>query len=291
MQTQEYKLGIDGGGTGCRARLTDMSGHMLGEGRAGPANILLGAQVALASIMKATHLALERAGLDVRSLGRTRAGLGLAGANVPSARAQFEAVALPFLSATIRSDAEVACLGAHGGRDGGILILGTGSQGIVHCAGRFISVGGWGFPASDTGSGAVLGRAAVRRALLAHEGIEKPSAFTAQLMARFDNRPDKVVEWAASAQPRDWAEFAPMVFEHAAGRDAVALQLVHASAADAQRLVDRLAALGAAQVVLMGGLAAPTRPYLADAAAALLAEPAGDALDGALMLASAHGLS
>jgi len=35
-------LGVDGGGTQCRARLCAPSGTMLGEGRAGPANIHLG---------------------------------------------------------------------------------------------------------------------------------------------------------------------------------------------------------------------------------------------------------
>ena len=35
-------LGVDGGGTRCRARLTEVDGRMLGEGIAGSANIRLG---------------------------------------------------------------------------------------------------------------------------------------------------------------------------------------------------------------------------------------------------------
>ncbi len=39
METVDFLLGIDGGGTQCRARLARPSGKTLGEGVAGPANI------------------------------------------------------------------------------------------------------------------------------------------------------------------------------------------------------------------------------------------------------------
>ena len=37
-------LGVDGGGTRCRARLADLTGEVLGEAVTGPANIGLGLQ-------------------------------------------------------------------------------------------------------------------------------------------------------------------------------------------------------------------------------------------------------
>ena len=40
-------LGVDGGGTRCRARLADVAGKTLGEGLAGPANIRHGLQESL----------------------------------------------------------------------------------------------------------------------------------------------------------------------------------------------------------------------------------------------------
>ena len=36
----KYVVGIDGGGTRCRALLQDIDGNTLGEGAAGPANIM-----------------------------------------------------------------------------------------------------------------------------------------------------------------------------------------------------------------------------------------------------------
>lgn len=284
MAEQKFRLGIDGGGTGCRARLVNGQGQVVGQGQAGPANITLGAEVALGAVLEATRHALQQAGLGDDALPYIRAGLGLAGANVERHRQAFEKLPLPFHSSVLRSDAETACLGAHGGRDGAILILGTGSQGVVYRDGRFITVGGWGFALSDSGSGAILGRAAVRRSFLAREGIEPRSPFTDTVMQRFDNDYAAMLEWSSRARPREWAEFARIVFEHAQRQDPVAQQLARASASAVERMLERLVALGAERIALMGGVAAPTRPYLAAKYDALLVEPLGDALDGALLL-------
>lgn len=284
MVEQQYSLGIDGGGTGCRARLVDMQGRVIGQGHAGPANLTLGVPTVRQAVLDATRAALAQAGLDDHALPATRAGLGLAGANVEHHRQAFEQVALPFQSWVLRSDAETACLGAHDGRDGAILILGTGSQGVVYRNGRFHTVGGWGFALSDSGSGAILGRAAVRRAFLAREGIEPGSPLTDTVMRRFDNDYAAMLEWSSRARPREWAQFARLVFEHAQQQDPVALQLVRASAASVERMLERLLALGAARISLMGGVAQPTRPYLSAKYDPVLVEPAGDALDGALLL-------
>ncbi len=235
--------------------------------------------------MEATRKALTSARLTEDALNVTCAGLGLAGANVDKHRDAFATVPLPFCCTALRSDAETACLGAHGGADGAILILGTGSQGVVCRSGVFATIGGWGFHVSDGGSGALLGRAAVRRALLAKEGIETSSPLTEAILARFGHDCAAVVEWAGGAQPRDWASFARLVFAHAEWLDDVALDLVRASAAVAERMIERLIGLGASRIALMGGLAQPTRQYLSTRVAAALVEPQGDAMDGALLLA------
>lgn len=280
------RLGIDGGGTGCRARLVDEQGQVLGEGSAGPANLALGAEPARAAVLQAARRALHQAALPDSVLARTTAGLGMAAANVAKHREAFARLALPFHSFVIASDAEAACLGAHAGRDGAILILGTGSQGVLYRHGRFSTVGGWGFALSDDGSGALLGREAVRQSFQVLDGVAAPSGLTRAVMDRFGNDRGAMLEWAAAARPGDWAVFARMVFEHAAQHDAAALRLVLDSAAAAERLLDRLVDLGAQRIALMGGVAAPTRRYLSSRFEGLLVEPAGDAMDGALLLAA-----
>jgi glucosamine kinase len=280
-----FRLGVDGGGSGCRARLSDAAGHVLGEGEAGPANLALGIESAVRAVLMATRMALRAARLPETVLAQTSACLGLAGGNVPQLRRVFQTQTLPFRSTVLRSDAEIACLGAHLGQDGAILILGTGSQGIVQRAGEFVTVGGWGFALSDDGSGAQLGRAAVRRAFQAHEGIAESSALTRAILQRFSNELENMLSWSSHAKPKDWAVFARDVFDHARSDDAVALQLILESVDHVHQMLDRLISLGAKRISLMGGVAAPTRPYLHSRYANVLVEPLGDAMDGALWVA------
>ncbi|MEI9418371.1 BadF/BadG/BcrA/BcrD ATPase family protein, partial [Mesorhizobium sp. Cs1321R2N1] len=58
----DYFLGVDGGGTGCRARLEDAQGMVLGQGLSGPATTRLGIEAAWGSIAKAYGAAIDEAG-------------------------------------------------------------------------------------------------------------------------------------------------------------------------------------------------------------------------------------
>lgn len=58
----EYYVGIDGGGTSCRARIRDNQGRLLGEAKTGSANILLGVESAMGSVIEAiTQAAIQAA--------------------------------------------------------------------------------------------------------------------------------------------------------------------------------------------------------------------------------------
>ncbi|MBX8828293.1 N-acetylglucosamine kinase, partial [Ochrobactrum sp. SFR4] len=54
----DYILGIDGGGTGCRAAIADTSGKVLGTGQAGPADIMTDMDTSVVNILAATDAAL-----------------------------------------------------------------------------------------------------------------------------------------------------------------------------------------------------------------------------------------
>jgi glucosamine kinase len=136
MSTETLLLGVDGGATLCRARLQAMSGELLGEGMAGPANIRLGLQQSFSSVLEATTECLRQAGLAPGDLARIVACLALAGASEPGALAQAQQHGHPFCKAMITTDARAACIGAHGGRDGGVLVVGTGTVGWAELAGR-----------------------------------------------------------------------------------------------------------------------------------------------------------
>jgi glucosamine kinase len=87
------------------------------------------------------------------------------------------------------------------------------------------------------------------------------------------------------ARPADWAKLAPVVFDHADGGDPVAAAIISMAVAEIEALVGRLVADGVERVALMGGLAASFRPHLSPDVVQVLAEPLGDALEGALGLA------
>lgn len=278
-------LGIDGGGTHCRARLCDQSGAVLGSGQAGAANTTLGMDRAFQEIMNATHAAIADAGLDVACRRRIYAGLGLAGLSLRRDHRAANAHGHPFAGLRAETDAYVACLGAHQGQDGAVLIVGTGSCGLLIKDGSERTVGGWGFLVSDQGGGAQLGRKALRRALAEHDSIHPPSSLGRALMARFGDDPEAVVTWSETATPKSYGDFAPIVFDHAGDGDTAALELVGATAGDIERLILALVAKGAERVALIGGLAEPIAPWLSDRAKAHLTEAVGGPLEGSVMLA------
>src|SRR3954471_6622328 len=73
-------IGIDGGGTHCRARIRDGAGRLIGEGTGGPANLRLGPAVAMASIVAAAKAAAGAGNLKESALAHAAVGLGMAGA-------------------------------------------------------------------------------------------------------------------------------------------------------------------------------------------------------------------
>src|SRR5215475_13005740 len=84
MQSGTLLVGIDGGGTRCRARLCAASGARLADAVTGPANIRLGFKLAMIAVMSAIEQCLDQAGLSRRDLDRITACLALAGASEPT---------------------------------------------------------------------------------------------------------------------------------------------------------------------------------------------------------------
>jgi glucosamine kinase len=285
LKANALLLGVDGGGTKCRARLCAPSGATLGEAVAGPANIRLGLETSLAAVLQATWQCLDQAGLSSRDLPRVIACLALAGASEPATLAAAQAKKHPFGRTTITTDAHAACVGAHGGGDGGIIVVGTGSIGWAEIGGRHYRVGGWALPVSDEGSGAWLGCEALRRVLWAHDGRIAWTALLNALFDRFQRDPHAIVQWTSEALPRDFGSLAPQVVEHAMRGDPAGIELMQLAAAHVDALAARLVGLGARRLSLVGGLALYMTPWVSEHTHAHLVPPAGDALDGALQLA------
>jgi glucosamine kinase len=280
-----FFIGIDGGATSCRARIRDADGNLLGEGCSGPANIQLDWHLANESICGASRAAVRAAELDERALHRAHAGLGLAGAGLKSACDRLRAERNLFASIELGTDAYIAWLGAHRGSDGGVVILGTGSCGLAIVNGRRIDVGGWGAEISDEAGGQRMGREALRRALWAFDGRAERTRLSTVILDRFQSDPAKIISFAATATPAQYAALAPLIFYYASTDDSLAVTLVQEAADAAVRIIDRLIEAGAPAISLTGGLAEPLASWLPDRVRNFLAAPQSDPLDGAILMA------
>lgn len=281
----ELYLGIDAGGTHTRGRLVSGTGQILGTGEAGPANTPAGLPQALRAIEDAYSQAVTEGGLTQAEISSIDAGMGIAGLNRRGFLEGLKAHDFPFNTTAFASDAAIANLGAHGGEDGAIVVVGTGSVGFARVGDDIFTIGGYGFPVSDEGSGAELGLRAIRRALWARDGRIPHTPMTLEVLDRFHESAGEIVDWTARATPADYAALAPMVLNHAIQSDPNAELIVQEAARRIEAIIRALLERGAPYCCLMGGTSARLRDWLAPSIRERLRDPLGDALDGAILLA------
>lgn len=271
----ELFLGLDGGGTGCRAAIASADGLILGRGTGGAANINSDLNGAADSIMQAVTGAL--AGLDVAP-DRLTATLGLAGGAMREAAARL-AEMLPLGRIQIVNDAVTAARGAIGDQDGILAAIGTGSVFAIQRAGQLRQVGGRGFLMGDEGSGAVLGRAALVQAMRAGDGMTAMTPLLSDLLREFGGH-QGIIAFGNRARPADFAALAPRLI----GSDDAAARAIMADATqDVRHIIATLQGGAALPVTFIGGLGPAYAARLADAWPQRPAQ--GDGVDGALLMA------
>jgi len=257
-------LGIDGGGSKCRVILTTDDHQVLGEGLSGPANPVRGMKVATDSILSATHQALHCAGLPHKDISRLIVGAGLAGVNMPEYFRIFSDWQHPFAAMYLTSDLHVACIGAHQGGDGAVIIAGTGSCGLADVKGQLIEVGGHGFPYGDNGSGAWMGLQLVHHVLLAKD-LLGPATLLTDLLCQELKLSDtlQLVDFFMHATPTTYAKYAPLVFIAAEQGDVIAAEIICQAAAHINAIAVRLLSIQPPRLSMIGGLAHKLLPFLA----------------------------
>jgi N-acetylglucosamine kinase-like BadF-type ATPase len=183
-----FWLGVDGGGTNCRAVIADDAGKTLGEGRAEAANFLrVGLGRAVSHVKQAVHQACAQAGIGPSQV--TAACIGLAGVSHPDHNRQMLGAlkeALPIKEILLETDARVALAGATGNNMGIVIIAGTGSIACgINARGRFARSGGWGPIMGDEGSGSYIGRRALEAVMMAYDYRGKPTAMMDPVLKHF----------------------------------------------------------------------------------------------------------
>ena len=192
-----HVLGIDAGGTKTVALLADGDGRIIGEGRAGAANLQTEGELEVEKIL---HTVIEQA-TDGGHLPISAVCLGMAGVDRRDDAVIIRDVMrrLGFRSnALIVNDALIALVAGAGASPGVVVISGTGSiaYGVSH-HGVAARAGGWGPTLGDEGSGYWIGRRALAavmrdvdgrgpqtdltRLVLRHFSLPKPEALVAEI--------------------------------------------------------------------------------------------------------------
>lgn len=247
-------MGIDGGGTNCRVRIESVNGQFLGSGIAGSANPSVGMEVVVKSILNATNAALSDAQLPLEAISQLVVGAGLAGLHLTK---HFESVAAwqhPFKKLYLTDDLVVANLGAHDGKDGAMLIAGTGFSALSVVNGDKTAIGGYGFLMGDQCSGSWIGYQAVQSALLAYDKLAPETQLEKLLDKYIGRKGGELAEILLDATPRDFAALAPFVFEAAENNDSTANQILTKSADFISRVVGLLLKSKPPRLSLIGGI-------------------------------------
>lgn len=270
----EIFLGIDGGGSKCKAIVMSAENEVLGTGIAGPANPLHGYEQAINSITESAKLALKDAGIDESELSNIVAGVGLAGVNLPVLFEQMSNWQYPFKKMFLATDLLIACLGAHNGKDGAVMITGTGSCGFSYVDGHPYIVGAHGFPHGDKGSGAWFGLQAAKQSLLSLDGLIAPSKINDKILALLNVKDDvELVEVIAGKPAAFYARMANLVFDCAEEGDKLALEIVAEGASYIDHVAKQLLKQNPPEIALIGGLTPRIKPWLAKDIQAQLIEP------------------
>jgi glucosamine kinase len=259
---QTLYIGIDGGGTKCRASIMTADLQVLGTGVGGPANPFHGVQQAKDSIRTAAELALIDAGLPPSVMAELIAGAGLAGVNVPSLYEVMNAWEHPFKKMFLTTDLHIACLGAHNRDEGAVMIAGTGSCGYSYVKDSSLFLGGHGFPIGDKGSGAWMGLEAIQAVLLASDHLGPQTSLSESIGEFLQAKGVMIVDKMFGAKSSDYAKFAIFVVDAADAGDDVAISIVKDGAAYMSAVARKLWATQPGRMSIIGGLAPRLIPWM-----------------------------
>ncbi|WP_431101392.1 BadF/BadG/BcrA/BcrD ATPase family protein [Roseateles noduli] len=283
-----FLVGVDGGGTGTRVRLSDVHGQLLGQGWAGPSALGQGIAQAWRHIQTAVQEAAAKAGIERLPLGETAIGLGLSGAGVAAQAQAFIAQQPGYAHIELVNDGTTSVIGAHAGRPGGVIAAGTGTVGeALRADGSLVCVSGWGWIGGDEGSGAWLGIQAMRLAQKAMDGRVDAGPLARAVWAAagcgHDQDRDAINAWVARAGQHAYAQLAPLVFEQAES-DPAAAALVAQAVAELEQLALALDPARQLPLSLAGSVAQRLAALFSGNIRARCVSPQGDSADGALRL-------
>ncbi|MDB5751935.1 MAG: gspK [Ramlibacter sp.] len=282
----DYLIGVDGGGSGTRALLRRKGGPVLGKGQAGPSALGQGLAQAWRNIEAAVRAAFADAGLAVPPWSRCTLAAGLSGVSHAPLRDSFLAADPGFARLAAETDSFAMLLGAHGAQPGAILIAGSGSIAeALRADGSRATVGGWGFPVADEGSGAWLGLHAMRHAQAALDRRANVSALARHVWMQCGAEREALQSWCDGARQFEFAQLARLVFDTEAA-DPVAAALLQRATEALEDLALAIDPRGRLPLAASGSIGERLAPRMRPALRGRLVPAREGAAAGALALAA-----
>jgi glucosamine kinase len=264
---------VDGGGTKTLVRLVQLETEgVVAETRVGPGNLSEGADQVWARIEEALRTFPVPADYILA---------GLAGSEYHLYRDQFLADAP--MPTELVSDRDSGLVGAHAGKPGVCLTVGTGvALAWMDQTGRVECRGGFGFLLGDQGGGAWLGHQCMRHLLpaLAHRALDADGEALRVACGLSKQASDWMV-FADQATPATFAALSEPIVEAANAGNQIARRLIE-TGTDALHELLTLAPSNL-PVAAVGGLATVYGPLLQQRGLPMR-QPQGDALDGLMSI-------
>lgn len=278
-------IGVDGGGTKTEAVIQNAAGQTLGIGVGGPGNIRTSVPETWNSVRTAIDAAAASANINLKDY-EVHVGMGMAGTELSTAARDFLNTPHSFKTLVLDSDAHAACLGVHAGKDGAIIIVGTGVIGYLINHNQTYRTGGYGFPHSDEGGGAWLGLELFRHTFKAIDQRILWTPMLKHLFAQFNDDAQAFYDYANTSKPSDYAKFAPMVFQFT-DQDPLAKKLLITAAFEVDQIFAGLWQQSKVQdfpLALLGGIAPFIAPFTSKELQKNIVARKFDAPIGAIML-------
>ena len=280
----KYYVGVDGGGSGTRVVVADFKRQVIVETSGAPSALGQGIEQAWRSIMDTIALAFTKANISIPMLSECAIGLGLSGANNLIWKNEFLLRNPGFQLISLDTDGFTTLLGAHAGKPGVIVAVGTGSVGMVlKKSGERLAVSGWGFPAGDEASGAWLGMKAAGMAQKRLDGRRPESLLTKLILNYCGNTTDEFLAWLGNAKQNAFAQLAPLIFE-SAPTDSDAKNLLLDAGLEIENMIKALDPDADLPLSICGRLGEALIPYLPESIRSRAHKAKHDSKMGALYL-------
>lgn len=281
------RIGLDAGGSHCRAWLFNAEEKVISKAVSGPANVASNIELATKNFKLTAANALREAGLNADLyLGKLDVGAGVAGVHSPSACKRLAEWDHPFNSFAFDTDLYTAHIGAHAGQDGATIICGTGFSALAVIDSQRSEVGGYGFPAGDKACGASIGLEALQAVFLAADGLAEKGALWERIVERSDFDVHELAGSLLNMPAVEYARFALDVFHAADDGDMRSAQILKRAANYLDKIIQLFVAQGAERICVVGSVGKALIDWLPHRTQVKVVPPKQGAEWGALQLIS-----